>query len=335
MLQSYIMKTYFQVYDYRAPTEQMRYPYRRGRAKKPDSKRIEKYADTKLMHFSVFPSYFVIPFWYTTLLPLVRLLHHVIWDFFMPQYLRKIHLRRTPIQHVDHLLDEKVPFAPEHVGCYMDFINMWIRPLTMLLKRFGIAQGSKLCAEWLRYITLTYREAFAMYKICMTTTYRPKPTTQQIKRLYSVDPHYMCVPSLHIAIVNLCHAFYRMIFEREEFTEKEIEKWQNELFNHAVEIGETVLYLKQHSVNCIPAALYMMTRITPELFTPQDAIIFIDSLFKDAPDVSPEDKTKINSHIRFIYERFLLEGALEDDWKEPVLRWLKDYTPHTPAYADI
>ena len=72
----------------------------------------------------------------------------------------------------------------------------------------------------------------------------------------------------------------------------------------------------------------MMTKITPELFTTTDAFNFINSLFLDAPQkshVSKEDRNKIIEHIQFTYERFLLEGAAEDDWFNPVLRWVRSY----------
>ena len=204
----------------------------------------------------------------------------------------------------------------------------------MLVKRFGIRDGSKLSTEFIRYLSLTYDEAYSLYDISFTTTYRPASNKRSIKLLRRADPHFMCVPSLHIAIMCLCIGFYKMLFSREHFSVKESTKWLDEIKTRAVEIGETVLYLKQHSVNCIPAALYMMTRITPELFTPADAVDYIDRLFANSKDVNPQDRKKINTHIHTMYERLLLEGCSCDDWKEPVLRWLDDYQPFTPSYAN-
>ena len=31
-----------------------------------------------------------------------------------------------------------------------------------------------------------------------------------------------------------------------------------------------------------------------------------------------------------MFERLLLEGALEDDWRVPVIRWLDSYKPYEP-----
>jgi hypothetical protein len=119
-----------------------------------------------------------------------------------------------------------------------------------------------------------------------------------------------------------------MIFKREGFSTQDSDAWGSQLYARAVEIAETVLYVKQHSVNCIPAALYMMTRITPELFTIEDGVDFINSLFRSAEDISQEDKNAIREHIQFMFERLVLEGTTESDWVSPVEHWLKDYVPY-------
>ncbi len=311
-----------------------KYPFRQGIAKQPSEKRIEKVKGRKLADFHFMTAYATLPWNHYGFGPVFGFAFGpVIWKFFVPQFLEKIHLAHYPVKHVDHALDEKVPFKPEHLHIYMDFINVWIRPIAMLIKRFGIINGSKLGGEFLRYLTYSYNEAFKMYSTSMTTTYRPACDLPSIKRLRGADPHFMCVPSLHIAIVCLCFSFYRMLFERENFTQEEKDLWNKELFGRAVEIGETVLYIKQHSVNCIPAALYMMTRIAPELFNPSMAVEFINALFVNVDDVEEEDKKKIHEHIHFMYERLLLEGAMEDNWVTPVARWLDAYEPYTPFYA--
>ena len=328
------MKTYYQLYDPENPTEKMRYPYRFGKVKQPSEKRIKKVQGKKLTEFNILYCYFTIPFRIPSIFVLPPFLHTVIWYFFLPQYFRKIKLLRTPIKHVDHKLDERVPFRPDYVGKYMDFINIWIRPMAMLMHRFGTIQGAPLCAEWLRYLTLVYHESMKIYKVSMTTTYRPKTDSKKMKALYGADPHYMCVPSLHITIVCLTFSFYRMIFERENFNEDEKKLWNKELFDCASGIGETVLYVKQHSVNCIPAALYMLTKIVPELFTKEMANEFIDSLFENVEDVSKEDCVQIREHIHLTLEKFTAAGAEASKWQEPILTWLSSYEPHTPYYAE-
>ena len=254
----------------------------------------------------------------------------VAYKFFGIQYLEKFHILHIPVRHVDHKLDNCVPFKPGVIRTYLDFINYWLRNISMLQCRFGVHEGTTLGLEFLRHLTLIYHEAFLMYTTCMTTTRQPPCRERAIRTMRLADPHFLCVPSLHISIICFTYSFYKKLFIREEFTEEEQERWNKELYAHGLEIAESVLYLKQHSVNCIPAALYLVTKLFPDLFPPTDAALFIADLFKDADDISAEDKEAIRNHIDFTYERFLLEGVIEDDWRDPVLRWLKDYE----AYDD-
>jgi hypothetical protein len=114
--------------------------------------------------------------------------------------------------------------------------------------------------------------------------------------------------------------------EKARFSKKAIEQYLNELYMGAIEIAETVLYIKQHSVNCIPAALYMLHNIAPHLFSVEDAVRFIDALFTEAEDVAPDDKKLITAHIQHMFERLLLEGLYQKDWTLPVKRWILSYT---------
>jgi hypothetical protein len=117
--------------------------------------------------------------------------------------------------------------------------------------------------------------------------------------------------------------------EKEELT-----FYTSELYDGAVEITETVLYVKQHSVNCIPAALYMCLFVLQDQFSIPDSVRFIDSLFVDSTDIKPEDIKAIQGHILFLFEQLLLEGSIEDDWTEPVKRWILNYaSPCSEKYA--
>ena len=83
--------------------------------------------------------------------------------------------------------------------------------------------------------------------------------------------------------------------------------------------------MKQHSVNCVASALYMITKCFPDIFTPNDATNFINDMFLTAETISQEDCMVIKEYISFLYERFLLEGYAADDWREPVIRWISTY----------
>ncbi len=103
-----------------------------------------------------------------------------------------------------------------------------------------------------------------------------------------------------------------------------------ELYEHGLEIAESVLYMKQHSVNCIPAAIYMITKIAPELQIQDFATDFILDLFKNATDVQKEDVIQITTHIKTIYEQLMQESLATQNWTEPLKKWIDNYKAYKP-----
>lgn len=302
------------------------YKFRCGKVKAAGEKRIEKIKGRRLDSFSVGTAYFTVCVFPHGLWTLLKFCITVIFKFFLAQYLRKTRLLKIPVKNVDHKLDDSVPFKPQTVHTYLDFINFWIRPLSMLVKRFGMIQGVKLEIEFLRYIRFAYQQAFEIYRKNMSTTRRPVcKEIKAVRRMQKADPHYMCVPSLHIAVICLTYTFYKKIFVRENFTKEESDQWLKEIAEHGMEIAESVLYMKQHSVNCIPAALYMMTKIVPELLESETALTSIELFFKDSTDVKPEDKKLILEHIKSVYNSFT---SSEKSWQETILNWLNNYEPY-------
>ena len=92
-------------------------------------------------------------------------------------------------------------------------------------------------------------------------------------------------------------------------------------------IGRSVLYLKQHSVNCIPAALYMLCRVAPGLFTAADAHEFIARFLAPADDIADQDRAAITGYSDSFLDSLLAGGEGEDDWTVPLKRWLDGYQP--------
>jgi hypothetical protein len=96
----------------------------------------------------------------------------------------------------------------------------------------------------------------------------------------------------------------------------------------ALDIVQAVLYVKQHSINCISAAMYAMSRLDPALFPAEEAELFVSGLFSRRDGlpggefVQPENVPKIKSHILTLYRRFIEEGKNAGDWCEPLLRFL-------------
>ncbi len=270
--------------------------------------------------------FFVLTHW-KTFWALMRYLKIVILDFFLLQFTVKWGWRKIEIINVDHRLDEEVPFVPSLATVYLDFINFWVRPLAFVclrLKRRSIPY----VVQYLNLIADVYAQASTFYTFKMTTTKRPTNADYRDKNFDAIrrlDPHYLCVPSLHVSVVVLAAFFYKDFFEKEGFSQEEKDFYNKELYAGAVEIAETVLYVKQHSVNCIPAALYMMTDALSDLFTIQDAIDFIDVMFVNQTNITPEAKTAINVHLHMLFEQLLLEGKYSDHWLEPLKRWLLKY----------
>ena len=256
----------------------------------------------------------------------VIFLKTVIKDFFIIQFLRKFGITKTPVVKVDNKLDDKIPFTPNKIGTYLDFTAFWIRPMTMLLKRLGKKKACAYIVDFLKRIRRAYHSAGRVYNMCMTTTARPRYHKKfYFNVIHFFDPHYLCVPSLHVSIVTLVWSFYRKVFaELGEFSDEEKKFYIDELYSGAIEITETVLYIKQHRVNCIPAALYMMTFLMRTYFTAEDGIHFLRDLFVKT-SIPVETQKEIKDYMYFIYERFLLVGITDDNWISPIRSWLKEY----------
>lgn len=245
----------------------------------------------------------------------------VLKDFFALQFAVRLGLRKVPVIDVDHPLDEQIPFRPERIGSYLDFIAFWIRPMGYIRRRFGARAFARYAVEYLRLIERCYREAADVYRAGMTTTRRPRYYKGRFLAIHLFDPHLLCVPSLHVMIVVLTWTFFRRVFAELGAGASETQALGAELFAGAVDITESVLFIKQHSVNCLPAALYAMTRITPADVTPDDVATFIAQLFEGAPlDATPE----IRDHISTVYERLLRDGAADANWQATVQRFIRE-----------
>ena len=276
--------------------------------------------------YGAFLPYLIIPFRLKSAKVLFRFLRTVVRDFFWLQFSVKWRFKTIPVLDVSHPLDELIPFTPDKVKIYLNFTNFWIRPMTLLFRRFGVKKALPYCIEYLSLIETAYANAAKVYRFCMTTTKRPDyKTDAAFKMIHAFDPHLLCVPSLHVAIVILSSVYYADVFKNDDFTEEERKTYTAELREGARRIIESVLYVKQHSVNCIPAAMYMMLYVLKNRFTISAGIDIINSLFADDETLSDSDKKKISAHIHFMFERLLLEGANENDWTVPVKRWLKSY----------
>jgi len=91
------------------------------------------------------------------------------------------------------------------------------------------------------------------------------------------------------------------------------------LRRRALEITEAILFVKQHSVNCVSAALYAMTRFDPALFPPEEAAAFVQDLFTTTP---LEGREHIREMITTRFWAFVEAGASAPSWEAPLLAFL-------------
>jgi len=267
----------------------------------------------------------------------------IFYNFFYRQYRAAFLPGRIPVTKVDHALDLKIPFVPSWVTIYLDFIHFWIRLISFFLRRYK-RKAYALMKDFIYSIGDLYAFAAEVYKRNMSTTKRPFYIARpRFFLIHLADPHLMCIPSLHVMVV--INTYLRFVDTAKKLGEYEKLKDQaQELKQGALAISQAILYVKQHSVNCIPAALYAMTCFSPELFPPQEAEAFTNLLFSPAPQacealkkirvhpsaapltkIQEEDKARIKSHILKLYNQFLEEGKTAKSWEEPLLKFLREY----------
>ena len=271
-----------------------------------------------------------------------------VWkNFFMIQQKQKFGRTHIPVANVEHPLDEKIPFTPEKVGIYLDFVGFFIRILSMIKKSLPKSMRCQKCNEFVAFLATLYHNAADVYSKTLTTTERPHYKHDfHFWVIYTFDPHFLCVPSLHIAIVTGSYAFIRNLFATSKtlLTDDEQERILGEIYNGALNIAESVLFIKQHSINCVAGALYMLTALFQEdFFSESDALNFADNLFKDNKEreqsrneaisqnckihIEESDKTEIRNYIASLYKKLLAEkrSAPTTPWQKPILDFLEGY----------
>jgi hypothetical protein len=251
----------------------------------------------------------------------IRTIGAIVYNFFFLQYKAALLPGRIPVSGVDHPLDAKIPFTPGKVAVYLDFVAFWIRVLGFLLRRFR-RQALEPVRHFIESMGRLYAWAAQVYTKNLSTTVRPRYLARpRFVVIHALDPHLMCIPSLHVMVVIRTYTLFRQILlslgEAENQT-AEIE----EIRRGALAISEAVLFVKQHSVNCISAAMYAMTRFDRDLFPPEEAALFVSDLFRVT--LEKEDGEAIRAHILSLYLDFIEEGEKAGtDWTAPLLEFLK------------
>jgi len=273
----------------------------------------------------------------------LRCIFSIFFNFFFRQYYAAWLPGRVPVSRVDHPLDLKIPFVPAWVTIYLDFVTYWVRMLSFLLRAYG-RRAFDAAREFLASMGKLYAFAAEAYQRNFSTTDRPFYIARpRFFLIHLVDPHLMCIPSLHVMVVIRTYtrfaAILRLLNEAEQCA-AQIE----EMKQGALAITQAILFVKQHSVNCVAAAMYAMTRFDRDLFPPEEAEAFTGLLFGDPPPppsnvamknrlrpcaaprtkLPPADAAEIKAHILSLYRLFLAEGKDARDWTEPLLRFLRE-----------
>jgi hypothetical protein len=242
-------------------------------------------------------------------------------NFFLLQYWAALFPGRYPVFRADHPLDEKIPFRPRQVEVYLDFVAFWVRALGFILSRFG-RRGFPAAKEFLDSMGSLYEYAAQVYRTAFSTTDRPRYLkSPRFVVIHAFDPHLMCIPSLHVMVVIRTYTLFRNVLERLSAAERYAGQIE-EIRRGALDITEAVLYVKQHSVNCISAAMYAMTSFDRSLFPPEEAGAFALELFTRTENPAGADGRLIREHIISLYRRFAAEGEKASSWKEPLINFL-------------
>jgi len=271
-----------------------------------------------------------------------KVIFSIFYNFFYKQHLAAFLPGRIPISNVDHPLDEKIPFVPSWITIYIDFAQFWIRMISFFIRRYG-RDSLILIKDFILSMGSLYAYAAEVYIKNLSTTKRPFYIARpRFFLIHFLDPHLMCIPSLHVMIV--IHTYKQFITIAEKLGEEEKLKEQIEEMKYgALAITAAILFVKQHSVNCIPAAFYAMTCFSPDNFPPQEAKRFTDLLFSPIPEktailneknrsvhpaaaplinIPQDDQQQIKNHILSLYYRFIEEGKTAASWEEPLLKFL-------------
>ncbi len=249
-------------------------------------------------------------------------------SFFLPQFANVLFRLRSVVS-VDHALDAEIPFDPRHIGKYLEFVKLWMGSVYKLWRLYGENSISGLC-EYVDSIRNLYRDAGSVYRRVHTTTARPKETPNlRFALIHALDPHLNCVPSLHVLIVlanwKLAAAFARSRSSEGVRLDAAAAgaNWVASLRDEALAITETVLFVKQHSVNCIGASLYYLVNRFPG-FTDGDAREVVRDLFTTRGSELAAIG-EIRAEIIGIYEALQADmaGSPDRGWQGPILDFIE------------
>lgn len=259
----------------------------------------------------------------TTRGPGLQLLYTIWSYFFVPQLLTKYKIKPRPVVWVDHPLDEKISFQPHYVEIYLSFTNLWIKAIAFVYREFG-RKSLPYIAEFLNSLSALYRESAKVYLQVQSTTNRPRFFgTIYFKVIHLFDPHLHCVPSLHVGIVGLTYTSINKMVNELADAPSEYKTEIDYLWRQVILITNSILFIKQHSVNCVSAGLFTLSS-NQFNFDKKTAYQVIDSLFTGSGNTI-EAGDEIRTYIRELYDEFDQAGT-----QTPSAKVLVDFLQQYP-----
>jgi hypothetical protein len=252
--------------------------------------------------------------------------------FFYPQFESRLFPKKRPAVNVDHPLDQDIPFRPDLVAEYLTFFFLWINTGAFLVRNYG-RQGRKAYSRYIDEVISLYRECGSVYLRKQSTTRRPPEAVNSLfSIIHSLDPHLHCVPSLHIIIaVGNWILGRRYLRELSRGVPGLREKRAMEYIRQeAVRISESVLFVKQHSVNCVGATLFYLRARFPE-FDESEIHLFMGEYFSYEGSDLPK-KEEIKDYVYSLYARLWreYEKAGDENWRKVIFSFLKEFKNNPP-----
>ncbi len=142
-----------------------------------------------------------------------------------------------------------------------------------------------------------YTGSFTIYDRCQSTTKRPEfgggPPFFLIRL---TDPHLHCFPSLHVIIASFTVFKISSIMGKFAEGKDTYQAEMDHLFTMAVRIINSMLFVKQYSVDCVPAGLFMLQGRIPE-FTSKYSDMLLDNILQ-VPEIPVENREEIASYMK-------------------------------------
>lgn len=250
----------------------------------------------------------------------------ILTTFFLPQLQGRLKIKKRKVVNVDHELDNLIPFSVNYIGVYLSFTPIWIKSIYFLYLEFG-NKSLPLIAAFINSIGQLYKSSFSVTNNCQSTTTRPRSGRNiQLKLMHLVDPHLHCIPSLHVMIVCFNHLRISTMISKLAGGISGYEKELVYLKDQAVQITNSVLFMKQHSVNCISAGLFALLDECSE-FSDEYALNIIEGIRSINTDSITRIK-EITSYISDLYIEFRKSSDLESN-KEVLIDFLHGYENRT------